>query len=151
MRQIIHFSLLLGVVLSACTTAEEPPLSTGSIWEEPSAYSYSVSSSCGERTFLGSFTIEVAQGKVVDAEALDRSAEVVIASSGLEALPTLGNLVAEYTSAKFSSVGTEGEADVAAIEFSPEDSHPISITIDYSIDATDDEGCYTVTSFSEGS
>lgn len=96
------------------------------------------------------YVIEVAQGTVVGAEALDQSAEVVIASSGLEALPTLGSLVAEYTSAKHSSIGSEGEADVATIEFSSEDSHPISITIDYNTDATDDEACYTVTSFSEG-
>ena len=149
MRQLILSSLLLGAALSACTWTEDPPLSTGPIWEEPAAYSYSVSSSCGERTFIGSFTIEVAQGTVVGAEALDQSAEAVIASSDLEALPTVGNLVAEYTSSKFSSIGIEGEADVAIIEFSPEDHHPISITIDYDTDAMDDEACYTVTSFSE--
>lgn len=147
MRQIIGFSLILGVALSACTWTEEPPLSTESLWEEPAAYSYSVSSLCGERNFIGSFAIEVAQGTVIGAEALDQSAEVVMASLGLEALPTLGSLVAEYVSAKSSTVGPE--ADVATIEFSPEGSHPISIIIDYKIDATDDEACYTVTSFSE--
>jgi len=150
MRHVVPSVLLMGAALSACITAEEPPLSTGPTWEEPAAYSYSVTSSCGERSFFGSFTIVVSGGTVVNAMALDQNAEALLASSSLETLPTLGSLVAEYESARFSSIGSDGEADVATIEFSPDGSYPASITIDYDADAMDDEACYTVTSFSEG-
>lgn len=107
-------------------------------WEEPPDYSFEVRSRCGEQSFIGSFRIEVRDGKVEDAEALDESARAAL-RYWKGPLPTLGDLVGYAVEAQDSGAG------VARIDYSADGRFPVLIEIDYDNDAIDDESCFSVT------
>jgi hypothetical protein len=141
---VIVFAVL--ATISACSSTSEPP-DADPVWIEPPFYTYVVESSCGERFFLGTFRIGVEHGNVVHVEALDESAEILVESSGNDAIPTLGELVAEYAAAKQPGPYIAGEADFARLVRSLDGSYPSSIEIDYSAEAMGDEACYLITEF----
>ncbi|MEU1300617.1 DUF6174 domain-containing protein [Streptomyces shenzhenensis] len=121
---------------SAGTTAAGPGR-TG--WEEPAAYTYTLTSSQGERALIGTFRVTVRDGEVVAAVGLDASGRRVVRQSPA-AVPTLGGLLAELDRARRADAAT-AEADYAA------DGHPTRIALDQEENTVDDEALYVVSAF----
>ncbi|MGW3953493.1 DUF6174 domain-containing protein [Streptomyces sp. NPDC004752] len=113
--------------------------SGGTSWEEPAAYSYTLTSSAGERALIGTFRVTVRDGEVVNAVGLDESGRRV-AEQSPAALPTLGDLLAELDGARRENAA-RAEADYAA------DGHPTRIALDWAENAVDDEALYVVSAF----
>lgn len=131
---LIAALMLLGACESSDDGVPDEP------WMEAASYSYTVNSACGERWFIGTFAVTVTDHEVADAVAIDSDAHALLDQAGLEHIPTLDELVAEYRSA------VDGNAEQAAIEHAPGDGHPTLIEIDWS-SGIDDEACYTITSY----
>lgn len=108
-------------------------------WQEPAAYSYTLRSSGGERTLLGAFRVSVRDGAVVGAVGLDDTARRVVAGTP-EAVPTIGQLLAELERARRAGAATAG-ADYA------DDGHPVRIVLDEDDNAVDDEARYDISAY----
>ena len=135
--------------LAACATpggAAAPAASTGSPssggWQEPAAYSFAVTSSCGERGFLGDYQVIVAGGEVVEAQWRDRTSGAWAPFDQLEAVPTLGDMLEEVREAS-----EDPEAGEVSLETDPVDGHPTAISVDHIENAIDDESCYLITDY----
>ncbi|WP_049574312.1 DUF6174 domain-containing protein [Streptomyces sp. SBT349] len=115
-------------------------------WREPDGYRYTLESSCGERSLLGRFAIEVAGGRVVDATAEDETAGLFLGHGDDARLPpTIGELLDEAEAAR------EDGADVVTVTY-PEEGNadgepPSEISIDYREEALDDEACYEISGY----
>jgi hypothetical protein len=112
----------------------------GEPWMEPSNYSYQLSSNCGERILIGTFWVTVVDHVVIGVDARDPAAAAVLEQGYSDAVPSLSELIAEYTEA------IDGAADVVEIEQGG-DGHPESITVDWSSHAMDDEACYKIADY----
>lgn len=132
-RRRIAAGLVFTVLTGACTTTAEPV-----VWTEAASYTYELDSFCGERDLIGSFEITVGDRVVTEAKPLDDSAETMLRLSGLDHVPTLADLVEELISAR------QAKADMADIAYDPTDGHPVTIDIDWDVNATDDESCYVI-------
>ncbi|MFE9023509.1 DUF6174 domain-containing protein [Streptomyces sp. NPDC007808] len=108
-------------------------------WQEPGSYTYTLLSSRGERSLLGTFRITVRDGAVVDAVGLDDSGRSV-AERVPDAVPTLGELLAELDRARRDGAD-EAQARYAA------DGHPVRISLDWEEDAIDDEALYVISDY----
>ena len=126
------------------TTTTPRSVASAPAWVEPTAYSFVLESSCGERALIGRFRVAVAGGRVVRAEGLDESAERAVQLREEGVVPTLGQLVAEARTA------TEDGAHLVRTDVDPVDGHPRSIRIDREKDAVDEESCYTITDYAVG-
>ncbi|MER7575014.1 DUF6174 domain-containing protein [Streptomyces sp. NPDC126514] len=138
-------AVLAGALLSmtaACGTEGE---NTGraaparAVWEEPAAYAYTLESTQGERSLLGTFRVTVRDGAVTKAVGLDDSARRLVASSP-DQVPTIGALLAELNQARKENAD-QAEAEYAA------DGHPERITIDWLENAIDDEALYVISDY----
>ncbi len=132
--------LLVLAVVAACGSSV---IAGSSDWAEPSRYSFVLDSRCGERALIGRFAVTVEDGLVSDVQALDGDAEAMLKWEGDGPVPTLGELIVEFDSARSRN------ADRTEISFDPADGHPILIEIDVSTTAIDDEACYTITEYSD--
>ncbi|MFJ8596985.1 DUF6174 domain-containing protein [Streptomyces sp. NPDC093598] len=119
-------------------TQSAPGRSRGS-WQEPVSYTYTLRSSEGERSLLGTFRISVRDGAVVKAVGLDDTGRRTVASTP-DAVPTLGGLLAELEQARRDAADT-AEAQYAA------DGHPVRIVLDCEENAVDDEARYVITAY----
>ncbi|KUN17060.1 hypothetical protein AQJ23_43670 [Streptomyces antibioticus] len=108
-------------------------------WEEPAAYTYTLTSSEGERSLIGRFRVTVRDGKVTEAVGLDDSARQFVARTP-DLVPTLGALLGELEQARSDGADT-AEAEYAA------DGHPERIFLDWDENAVDDEERYVVESY----
>ncbi|GAA2246887.1 DUF6174 domain-containing protein [Streptomyces indiaensis] len=139
--------LIAGTVgaAAACGTAptspeaENVPGRVRGGWQEPAAYTYTLRSSEGERSLLGTFRISVREGVVVKAVGLDDSARRAVESAP-GSVPTLGELLAELEQARRDHAHT-AEARYAA------DGHPVRIVLDREENAVDDEARYDITAY----
>ncbi|MEP7378791.1 MAG: DUF6174 domain-containing protein [Chloroflexota bacterium] len=116
------------------------PITSVSVeWQEPPAYSFTLSAQCGERALIGLFHVEVENGKTVVAQGL----EGYYATHPIDprGVPTLGDLLAIAARAR-----AQGAAAVS-VELDPADGHPLSVSIDRIANAIDDEECYEVTDY----
>jgi len=113
-----------------------------SVWTEPPKYSFTLTSSCGERPLLGKFQATVAQGKIVKVRGLDDSARRAVMLRLAELVPTMGQMEAQAETAR--NQGGEVKITRAA------DKHPTRIDIDWEPDAVDDEACYTIEDYTIG-
>ncbi|AZP16052.1 DUF6174 domain-containing protein [Streptomyces aquilus] len=108
-------------------------------WEEPAAYTYTLTSSEGERSLIGRFRVTVRDGKVTEAVGLDDSARRVVERAP-DQVPTLGALLGALKQARSDGADT-AEAEYAA------DGHPERIFLDWDENAVDDEERYVVESY----
>jgi hypothetical protein len=108
-------------------------------WEEPSSYTYTLKSSEGERTLLGTFRVTVRNGKVAEAVGLDGSGRRLVKELPGE-VPTIGKLLEEMEQAR------RDRADVAEAEYAA-DGHPVRISLDWEKDAIDDEALYVISAY----
>ncbi|MER6346984.1 DUF6174 domain-containing protein [Streptomyces sp. NPDC001595] len=111
----------------------------GTGWVEPDAYSFTLRSSEGERSLLGTFRVTVRDGEVADAVGLDESGRRVVARLPGE-VPTLGELLAQVRQARHDGVYA-AETEYAA------DGHPVRVFLDGERDAVDDEALYVISDY----
>lgn len=157
-------SLVLVLLLGACSAAGEPPSgkmtaersevqttssapsrssSAVAEWAEPAAYSFTLESRCGERNLIGRFAVEVENGAVIAVEDLvdQGGATSIVQPADVPTLAGLLRLVAE---------AQNNGADEVNLVTDPADGHPVSVEIDWEAAAIDDEECYTVSNFLVG-
>ncbi|MFD6173794.1 DUF6174 domain-containing protein [Streptomyces coeruleorubidus] len=108
-------------------------------WEEPDSYAYTLTSSEGERSLIGTFRVTVRDGKVVRAVGLDDSGRRVVRRLPGE-VPTLGELLTEMAQAR------RDKADTAEAEYAA-DGHPVRILVDWDKNAIDDEALYVISAY----
>jgi Family of unknown function (DUF6174) len=118
----------------------ETSTSTPAEWEPGSSYTYELDSSCGERSLIGEFRIEVRDGEVSSVEPLDESARSMIEGGFEDDIPSIEELLTEARLAR-----SEG-ADVVEVRRA-DDGRPTEIEIDYMKEAIDDEACYVIRRF----
>ncbi|WP_405816362.1 DUF6174 domain-containing protein [Streptomyces sp. NBC_01390] len=108
-------------------------------WDEPDAYAYTLTSSEGERSLIGTFRVTVRDGKVAKVVGLDESGRGEVRRAP-EEVPTIGGLLDQLERAH-----DEG-ADTAEAEYAP-DGHPVRITLDPEENAVDDEQTYVISDY----
>ncbi|WP_330291299.1 DUF6174 domain-containing protein [Streptomyces sp. NBC_00576] len=113
--------------------------SFGESWKEPASYVYTLTSSEGERSLIGTFRVTVRDGKVAKAVGLDESARGAVERAP-EEVPTIKGLLDQLARAHH-----EG-ADTAEAEYAP-DGHPVRITLDPEENAVDDEESYVISGY----
>jgi len=79
--------LLAALVVASCS----PGVETG--WEEPAEYTYSMIAYC-DQPIHGQFIVTVSAGEVTDAVPVEEPAETFLRRNGIDALPTLGEILA---------------------------------------------------------
>ena len=150
MIRIAPLTLMLAVAACSSTgpTASLSPSSSSDVgqWHEPTAYSFTLDSSCGERDLLGVFRVEVQSGMVVSVEGLDEAGRRYVTSRSSDGrivggVPTLAGLLDEARGARADG------ADVVLVSYDPTDGYPVSIDIDWAAEAIDDEACYSISDF----
>ncbi|MFJ6573662.1 DUF6174 domain-containing protein [Streptomyces sp. NPDC091292] len=123
---------------AACGTDVRPE-SAAPPWQEPSSYTYTLTSSEGERALIGAFRVTVRDGKVTKARGLDSSARRMVRDLP-DQVPTLGALLAELDQAR------RDKADTAEAEYAA-DGHPKRIFLDWDRNAVDDEALYVISAY----
>ncbi|MEU7722123.1 DUF6174 domain-containing protein [Streptomyces tibetensis] len=124
---------------SGTAGTESAPAPSGTAWKEPSSYTYTLTSSEGERALIGTFHVTVRDHKVVKAAGLDDSSRRVVKQSPA-AVPTIAVLLDELAQARRENADT-AEAEYAA------DGHPARITLDWEKNAVDDEALYVISAY----
>ena len=80
--------LLLGVlIVAACSPGAEAG------WEEPAEYIFTLNAYC-DQPVHGRFIVTVSAGEVTEAVPVEGSAETFLRTNGIDALPTLGEILA---------------------------------------------------------
>ena len=130
-----------GVSVAPAGTLSAGPSSAGA-WQEPADYSFAVTSSCGERGFLGDFEVVVAEGEVVESQWRDPASGAWTPVDQLESVPTLGDMLEEVRVAS-----DDPEAGEVYLESDPVDGHPTAVSVDHIENAIDDESCYVITEY----
>ena len=142
--------VLLVMVLSGCATRTVPPVSgepatapEAAEWDEPADYRFSVTSSCGERAFIGEYRVTVRGGEVAAAETAnpDTGEWSPVDPQWLPAVLTLGDMLDEVREAEAQ------RADTVELVTDPADGHPVEVRVDHDVSAIDDESCYDVTDY----
>jgi len=119
--------LVAGCDGSSARHPVSPPVTPAAL---PAAYSFVLTSNCGERSLIGTYRVRVEGGRVVRAEAVGRTPE-----PRLEEVPTLADLEAKIQHAAPDAV-VDVERDDAGVL--------TSVSIDPRQDTIDDEECYEV-------
>jgi hypothetical protein len=108
-------------------------------WLEPANYSFTVESSCGERSLIGRFRVTVKDHSTVAFRGLDEAGRTYQGNAG--SMPTLRGFLMEAEDA------TTRKADSVKVETDPADGHPLNVAIDWLANTIDDESCYRVTDY----
>ena len=118
------------------------PIEVIGAWEEPAAYAFTMDASCGFRLLHGQFRVDVRDGEVVNFARLDSMG----ANPNLENddIPTLGDMLDRVAEARDRS------GSVVTLATDPDDGHPTSISIDWIVNAVDDEECYEISDYVAG-
>ncbi|MEU6377148.1 DUF6174 domain-containing protein [Streptomyces sp. NPDC046909] len=134
-RTLLTAAVLAGS-LAACGDEAAP---SAPEWEEPAAYTYTLTSTEGERALIGTFRITVRDGEVAKAVGLDDSARRVVRQLP-DQVPTLGALLDQLEQARGEDADT-AEAEYAA------DGHPTRIFLNWEENAVDDEARYAISDY----
>lgn len=142
-----RLAMIAGLVCAAAAcqgpaVSTQPARTAGTAWREPSAYTYTLRSTGGERALIGSFRVSVRAGKVVRAAGLDAESRAVVRRSPA-IVPTIGTLLRELERAR-----REG-ADRADAQYASA-GYPRRITVDWSATAVDDEVRYEMSDYTPG-
>ncbi|MEU6762433.1 DUF6174 domain-containing protein [Streptomyces sp. NPDC046853] len=130
---------LIGMLIGATAACGTEDARDGSTWEEPSSYAYTLKSTEGERSLLGTFRVTVRDGKVAEAVGLDESGRRVAKQLPGE-VPTIGELLEELEQARHD------RADTAEAKYAS-DGHPLRISLDRDKNALDDEALYVISAY----
>ncbi|MEU9735072.1 DUF6174 domain-containing protein [Streptomyces sp. NPDC048002] len=135
-------SALLMTTAGCDDDGDAPSATIDRAWQEPAAYTYTLESSGGERSLIGTFRVTVRDGVVAEAEGLDDSARRLVDRSP-DQVPTIGDLLDEVERAR------EENADQAEVAHAA-DGHPERITLDWMENAIDDEALYVISDYTPG-
>ncbi|MFE6486355.1 DUF6174 domain-containing protein [Streptomyces sp. NPDC057757] len=152
-RSLLTAVLFAGLLstAAACGTAASTSTGTGDparsepselstvTWEEPASYVYTLTSSEGERSLIGTFRVTVRAGRVTEAVGLDDSGRRYVEQS-LGEVPTIGDLLEELERARRDDAH-EAEAVYAR------SGHPVRISLDGDENAIDDEALYVISAY----
>ncbi|MBP5907123.1 hypothetical protein F3K40_17250 [Streptomyces sp. LBUM 1478] len=133
---------LAGTLLSTLSACREEPREVATpapSWKEPSAYRYTLTSSEGERSLIGTFAVTVRDGKVVKATGLDDSARRAVERNPSE-VPTIAGLLKQAETARRDG------SDIVDVDYA-KDGRPTALSIDWDEDAIDDEEAYTLSDY----
>ncbi|WP_329600311.1 DUF6174 domain-containing protein [Streptomyces pseudovenezuelae] len=119
--------------------AKSAAVQSKTLWQEPAAYAYTLASSEGERSMIGTFRVTVRDGRVVKAVGLDDSGRRAVEQIP-GGVPTLSGLLEELQQAR------RDQADTAEAEYAA-DGHPVRISLDWEKDAIDDEALYVISAY----
>lgn len=100
-RRRIALFLTAGLVFTACSTGGEIE------WEVPADYIFSMSAYC-DQPVHGRFIVTVSDGEVTDAVPVEGSAEEFLRTHGIDAIPTLSEIVASATDDTEVTFGDDG-------------------------------------------
>ncbi|MEU6804913.1 DUF6174 domain-containing protein [Streptomyces neyagawaensis] len=128
-----------GVVAACGSESSSGTASTRPSWREPASYTYTLTSSEGERSLLGTFEVTVVDGKVTKAVGADEDSRRV-AREMEGRVPTIGELLAEADAARGE------DADVVDVDHTA-DGRPTRISLDWDEDAIDDEAVYDISDY----
>jgi hypothetical protein len=106
-----------------------------SAWEArgPTTYRMTLVSTCGNRAGLGTYAVKVTPDETT-ATGVDRWS----LGTDVQTVPDLFAFIAEVT---------DGGAEVVDTTYNPSLGYPEKVSVDYTVDSTDDEECYTVKDF----
>jgi hypothetical protein len=142
-RAVSGAALIGGMICTAAAcgtgTSQSAQVQSGAPWEEPASYAYTLQSSEGERSLLGTFRISVRDGAVVKSVGLDAMGRRAVESVP-DAVPSIGDLLEELEQARRDDADT-AEAAYAA------DGHPVRISLDWEKNAIDDEARYVISAY----
>ncbi|WP_317447013.1 DUF6174 domain-containing protein [Streptomyces collinus] len=139
-RLVLVAALVWAAAACQGQARSSPAEQAGSIaWTEPSAYTYTLTSTGGERLLIGTFRVTVRDRKAVRVVGLDEQGRAVVRRAP-DAVPTLGGLLRELAEAR------RGGADTAEVRYSSA-GHPLRISLDWSADAVDDEARYVISDY----
>jgi uncharacterized protein DUF6174 len=156
-------TILLGsIALVGCAPPFRPseqPIATGSppnssaatasaasaaanAWTEPAAYTFTLTSSCGERALIGTFRVTVEAHVTVAFVGVDAAGKGY--QSDPRTVPTIGEILREADDAKVRN------ASRVEVTRDPLDGRPVEVTIDRLANAIDDESCYRIGDYVAG-
>jgi hypothetical protein len=134
------------VGVAGCATQAQGPVERAAAAREAwlaggvDTYSFTVTSSCGERLMIGTFAVHVTGGEVTSVEGLDEPGRVAAGVASLpDVVPTIGGLLDRL-------VALDG-SEVREATFDPETGVPTHVLLDPMPDAIDDEECYDLADF----
>lgn len=137
-RAVFAPAVIAGLICASAACGGDPAPSA-TAWEEPSAYTYTLLSTEGERALIGTFRVTVEESEVTAAVGLDDSGRRVVRQNP-DAVPTIGELLKEVDKAR------QDGADTAEVEYAAE-GHPERITLDREKNAVDDEASYVISAY----
>lgn len=120
------------VLAAGCGDGSQAPARAGGTQrtELPASYSFDLTSSCGERSLIGSYRVWVEDGRVSKVEPAGRTPR-----PRLDDVPTVADLEAMIDDAETDAVVEVERDDEGVLR---------SVSIDHLPDAIDDEECYEV-------
>ncbi|CAI9402261.1 DUF6174 domain-containing protein [Nocardioides sp. T2.26MG-1] len=132
MRRLLCLLAVVPVLAAGCGDGSEPAARAGGTQraELPAAYSFDLTSSCGERSLIGSFRVWVEDGEVAKVEPVGRTPR-----PRLQDVPTIADLEQLIERAGPDAVVEVERDDDGALR---------SVSIDPRQDTIDDEQCYEV-------
>ncbi|MBC9711250.1 hypothetical protein H9Y04_01525 [Streptomyces sp. TRM66268-LWL] len=110
---------------------------SGTTWEEPASYTYTLKSSA--QVLYGTFRVTVREGKGEKIVGLDDESRLALRHGPAE-VPTIGNLLERLEQARREGAHT-AEAEYA------DGGRPARITLDGDRNAIDDEARYTISAY----
>lgn len=118
---------------TAAVTSSEVQTSPGPVttWQEPDSYAFLLEVSGGLFPLNGRFQVTVRNGAVTQVEGLDQTGLAYL-QHGTDGVPTIRDLLDQAEEARLRG------AEVVQVTTAPQDGHPTSITLDDSLQATDD-------------
>lgn len=124
-------TVALGLLLVGCGGGPEPPATTGGPEQAalPAAYSFRLTSSCGERALIGSYRVWVVDGEVARVDPIGGTTTV----PDLSYVPSIADLEAMIDDAEPDAV-VEVDRDAGGLL--------TWVSIDHVPNGIDDEECY---------
>jgi hypothetical protein len=135
---VVAGTLLLGSCgddAGRATSGSQSTATTPAPADLPASYRFVVSSTCGERSFLGTYAVVVRDAEVVAARSLDRDDRY---QPRLDGVPTLADLLRQVETAEPDAV-VELEQDADGV--------PTWVSIDHVPNGIDDEECYRISHY----
>jgi hypothetical protein len=132
MRLLLVTTTIAGLLLSTGCGDPDPTASAVTTSAIPTTYRFDLTSSCGERGFLGTYRVSVRDGRVVAARPLD---PMTTYEPDLGEVPSLQDL-ADLPSTAPAGAEVRVELDGSGL--------PLRVEVDNVPAAIDDEECYAV-------
>jgi len=146
MEKVLASALLGMAMLAGCATggASSRPsaevLTAGATDWSTASYRYTITSSCGERAFLGTYHVTVEEGRIRRITTDDPDEQITDWSDG--ELPTIADLV--------HRAQADGDDAPSELVLDPRTGIPTRMSFEGDPNAIDDEECYEISDYQPG-